>query len=71
MIDNDEDDKGNFFDNSMALVPVNVTGTSNDTSNNPKPVNESVLEALDALKNAKERLQSSMGTRQMIHVGAT
>ncbi|XP_061353921.1 uncharacterized protein LOC133298609 [Gastrolobium bilobum] len=64
-----ESDHADFCDNSLALVPVNMTATSQAT-NNLKPVNESVLEALDALRHARERLQSSMGrTRQMIHVG--
>lgn len=64
----DESDGADYcFDNSLALVPVNMTVTS--TSTNPKPVDESVLEALDALRLARKRLQSSLGTRQMIHVG--
>ncbi|KAL1330207.1 hypothetical protein HN51_047355 [Arachis hypogaea] len=67
----EDDEKGYFIDNSMALVPVNVITTSQATSNRPKPVNQSVLEALEALKHAKKRLQSSMETRQMIHVGPT
>ncbi|XP_027363020.1 uncharacterized protein LOC113870768 [Abrus precatorius] len=63
-----ESDHADFCDNSLAIVPVNVTATSHATSN-PKPVSLSVLEALDALRRARESLQSSMGTRQMIHVG--
>jgi len=62
-----ESDHADFYDNSLALVPVTVTAKSQAT-NNPKPI-MSVLEALDALRHARERLQSSMRTRQMIHVG--
>lgn len=63
-----ESDHADFYDNSLALVPVTVTAKSQAT-NNPKPINVSVFEALDALRHARERLQSSMRTRQMIHVG--
>ncbi|KAG5002928.1 hypothetical protein JHK82_026945 [Glycine max] len=63
-----ESHHADFYDNSLALVPVTVTATSQAT-NNPKPINVSVFEALDALRHARERLQSSMRTRQMIHVG--
>ncbi|KAK7393605.1 hypothetical protein VNO78_22163 [Psophocarpus tetragonolobus] len=63
-----ESDHADYCDNSLALVPVTVTGTSQATSN-LKPINVSVLEALDSLRHARERLQSSMRTRQMIHVG--
>ncbi|RDX81833.1 hypothetical protein CR513_37448, partial [Mucuna pruriens] len=61
-----ESDYADFCDNSLALVPVTATATSQGTTN-PKPINVSVLEALDALRHARERLQSSMRTRQMIH----
>lgn len=67
MTENESND-GYLCDNSLALVPVTVTATSQATSN-PKPITVSVLEALDALRHARERLQSSMRTRQMIHVG--
>ncbi|KAL2323312.1 hypothetical protein Fmac_027691 [Flemingia macrophylla] len=63
-----ENDDADLCDNSLALVPVTVTSTSHVTTN-PKPINMSVLEALEALRHARERLQSSMRTRQMIHVG--
>lgn len=63
-----ESDYGDSFDNSMALVPVNMTATSQATINQ-KPVNERVGEALNALKVAKERLQGSLGIRQVIHIG--
>lgn len=64
-----ESDHADYCDNSLALVPVTVTATSSQATSNPKPINVSVLEALDALRHARERLQSSMRTRQMIHVG--
>ncbi|XP_057428275.1 uncharacterized protein LOC130721492 isoform X2 [Lotus japonicus] len=63
-----ESDYGDSFDNSMALVPVNMTATSQATINQ-KPVNERVGEALNALKVAKERLQGSLGIRQVIPIG--
>ncbi|CAJ1968422.1 unnamed protein product [Sphenostylis stenocarpa] len=63
-----ESDDADFCDHSLALVPVTVTPTSHATSN-PKPINVSVLEALEALRHARERLQSSMRSSQMIHVG--
>ncbi|KAI4349230.1 hypothetical protein L6164_009847 [Bauhinia variegata] len=64
--DNEGDD-GDFVDNSLAIVPVNLTSTKQAI--NPKPVNESVIEVLDALRLARERLMGSMGTRQMVKVG--
>ncbi|CAL5207172.1 unnamed protein product [Lathyrus oleraceus] len=65
-----ESDHADSFDNSLAIVPVtvNMTATSR-AKNNHKQVNENVFEALDALRVAKEKLQSSLGTRQMIQVG--
>jgi len=63
-----ESNDGYVCDNSLALVPVTVTPTSQATSNQ-KPITVSVIEALEALRHARERLQSSMRTRQMIHVG--
>ncbi|XP_058746822.1 uncharacterized protein LOC131619767 isoform X2 [Vicia villosa] len=65
-----ESDHADSFDNSLALVPVteNMTATSQASTNNKK-VNESVFEALDALRVAKEKLQSSLGTRQIVQVG--
>jgi len=69
--ENNESDHADSFDNSLALVPVtvNVTATSQATATNHKQVNESIFEALDALRVAKEKLQSSLGIRQMIRVG--
>ncbi|MED6224546.1 hypothetical protein PIB30_085202 [Stylosanthes scabra] len=65
----DDDEKGNFIDNSMALVPVNVAAATLHAKTRLKPLNQSVLEALEALEQAKERIRSSMETRQIIHVG--
>lgn len=65
-----ECDHADSFDNSLALVSVtvNMTATSQATTNH-KQVNENVFEALDALRVAKEKLQSSLGTRQIVQVG--
>jgi hypothetical protein len=62
-VTDDESYQVDSFDNSLALVPanVNMTATSQAT-NNHKSVNKSVFQALDALRVAKEKLQSSMGT---------
>lgn len=69
MTDN-ESDGADSFDNSLALVHVNMNMTAtSQTISDHKPVKESVFEALDALRLAKERLQSSLRTSQMIHVG--
>ncbi|KAK7245207.1 hypothetical protein RIF29_40042 [Crotalaria pallida] len=69
VIGNDEDHEG-FIDNSLALVPVTFPSTSQATTNH-KPVNESVVEALEALRRAKQGIICSMGTRLMIKVGPT
>ncbi|KAJ7972476.1 myosin heavy chain, cardiac muscle isoform-like isoform X1 [Quillaja saponaria] len=69
MVDN-MDDHQDFVDNSMAIVPVNLPTTSLPTT--PKPVNENVIEALVALRHAKEMLVDSMERRRMmIKVGPT
>jgi hypothetical protein len=62
-VTDDESYQVDSFDNSLALVPanVNMTATSQAT-NNHKSVNKSVFQALDALRVAKEKLQSSMLT---------
>ncbi|XP_028775107.1 uncharacterized protein LOC114748167 [Neltuma alba] len=65
-----EDDDRDFIDNSLALVPVNFPIT-NTEARKVKPVHESVVEALDALRHAREKLLCSMGTRHMIQVGPT
>lgn len=63
-----EDDDN--MDNSLALVPGNLPIT-NTEAKKVKPVHESVAEALNALKHAKEKLLCSMGTGHMIQVGPT
>lgn len=63
---NHEDD----VDNSLALVPVDFPASSQAAE--MKPLNESVSEVLDALRHAREKLQSSIqGRRHMIQVGST
>ncbi|XP_059427772.1 uncharacterized protein LOC132161630 [Corylus avellana] len=63
---NHEDD----VDNSLALVPVDYPASSQAAE--MKPLNESVSEVLDALRHAREKLQSSIqGRRHMIQVGST
>ena len=50
------------IDNSLALVPVGIPAAS------PEEVN--VGEVLAALRHVREKIQRSMGTRQMINVGS-
>lgn len=57
-----EDDDRDYIDNSLALVPVNFPVTTKE-AREVKPVHESVTEALDALRHAREKLLCSMGTR--------
>ncbi|XP_057717942.1 uncharacterized protein LOC130932606 isoform X1 [Arachis stenosperma] len=70
-----EEKEDNDFDNSLALVPVNVTlvSTNNNNNNNERAVHESVIEALDALRRAKEGLVCAMmaTTKPIIKVGPT
>jgi hypothetical protein len=63
-VTDDESYQVDSFDNSLALVPanVNMTATSQSTNNHKSVNNISVFQALDALRVAKEKLQSSMGT---------
>ncbi|CAI8602686.1 unnamed protein product [Vicia faba] len=65
-----ESDYADSFDHSLALVlvTVNMTATSQARTNH-KQVNENVFEALDALRVAKKKLESSLGTKQMIQAG--
>ncbi|KAL0338378.1 UNVERIFIED_CONTAM: hypothetical protein Sangu_1359900 [Sesamum angustifolium] len=62
---NQEDghDPDNHVDNSMALVPVDVP-QKNQTID-PEVLDTTVKEVLDALRRAKEQLQSSMERRRM------
>ncbi|XP_039064645.1 uncharacterized protein LOC120209810 isoform X2 [Hibiscus syriacus] len=60
-------DDDEYVDNSLALVPSELPETK------PAPevhiVSKSVGEVLDSLRPARERIQSSMGRRQMVRVG--
>ncbi|XP_039066040.1 suppressor protein SRP40-like isoform X2 [Hibiscus syriacus] len=64
---NYKDDNDEYVDNSLALVPLELPEMK------PAPeihiVSKSVGEVLDSLRHARERIQSSMGRRQMIRVG--
>ncbi|MED6136611.1 hypothetical protein PIB30_057584 [Stylosanthes scabra] len=59
--EDEEEEDDVEVDNSLALVPVSVTlVTNNNNNNNEKGVHESVIEALDALRRAKEGLLCAM-----------
>ncbi|KAF7804512.1 polycomb group protein Pc-like [Senna tora] len=62
----EDDDDRNFIDISLAIVPVKFAETRN-----VKAVNESVIEALEALRHAREKLVCSIGARHTIKVGPT
>ncbi|XP_030927193.1 putative protein TPRXL [Quercus lobata] len=62
-----ESDHENDVDNSLALVPLSFPMTSKTVE--VKPLNESVCEVLNALRNVKEEIQSSMQRRHMVRVG--
>lgn len=55
-------------DNTLALVPVSMPAVPHTSTTDLKPVSESVREVLDALRNIRENLQSSMEKRHMIRV---
>lgn len=58
-----------YVDNSLALVPVDLPMESRPPD--PVIVNASVRDVLDALRNAREKLQLSMAIRShMIKVGS-
>lgn len=63
--DNEADDHDSF-DNSLALVPVDLATTTQ--ASDLKTVDESVIQVLDALRHAREKLLGSMDTRQIIRV---
>ncbi|PIN15002.1 hypothetical protein CDL12_12363 [Handroanthus impetiginosus] len=67
--ENDEEDHQNLMDNWMALVPVDIP--KKNQSIDPEVLDATVKEVLDALRLAKEQLQSSMERRRMnmIRVG--
>lgn len=62
-----ESDNENYADNSLALVPMSLPASTKKSE--LKIVNRSVLEVLDALRHAREQIQSSMESRHMIRVG--
>ncbi|KAJ9181650.1 hypothetical protein P3X46_009758 [Hevea brasiliensis] len=62
-----ESDTEDYVDNSLALVPVNVAAPTKTSE--LKIVNKSISEVLDALRHAREKIQSSMERRNMIRVG--
>ena len=62
-----ESDNENYTDNSLALVPMSLPASTKKSE--LKIVNRSVLEVLDALRHAREQIQSSMESRHMIRVG--
>ncbi|XP_041026727.1 A-agglutinin anchorage subunit-like isoform X2 [Juglans microcarpa x Juglans regia] len=66
IVDN-ESDQADKVDNSLALVAVSFPVTSKTVE--VKPLNQSVREVLDALRHAREKLQSSMQRRHMIQAG--
>lgn len=68
ILENESDDEDKV-DDSLALVPVGFPATSQTAE--VKPLDESVSEVLDALRHAREKLQSSMQRRHMIQVGST
>ncbi|XP_051113869.1 uncharacterized protein LOC127239663 [Andrographis paniculata] len=72
-IEQDKDDDDDGVDNSMALVPVKAEQQQEQTRIDPQVLDKTVKEVLDALKYAKEQLQSSMERRSrgrnMIRVG--
>ncbi|XP_075637874.1 uncharacterized protein LOC142610043 [Castanea sativa] len=62
-----ESDHEDDVDNSLALVPLSFPMTSKTVE--VKPLNESVCEVLNALRNARKEIQSSMQRRHMVRVG--
>ena len=62
-----ESDNEDYVDDSSALVPMSLPASTK--KNELKIVNRSVIEVLDALRHAREQIQSSMENRHMIRVG--
>ncbi|KAJ6994516.1 lisH domain-containing protein [Populus alba x Populus x berolinensis] len=62
-----ESDNEDYVDNSLALVPMSLPASTKKKE--LKIVNRSVIEVLDALRHAREQIQSSMESRHMIRVG--
>lgn len=67
-IENYENGHLDYVDNTLALVPVGMPATCY-TSTESKPLSESVRQVLDALRNIRENLQSSMEKRSIIRAG--
>ncbi|KAL9399957.1 hypothetical protein Peur_008918 [Populus x canadensis] len=62
-----ESDNEDYVDDSLALVPMSLPASTK--KNELKMVKRSVIEVLDALRHAREQIQSSMESRHMIRVG--
>ncbi|RQP01485.1 hypothetical protein POPTR_016G082700v4 [Populus trichocarpa] len=64
-----ESDNEAYVNNSLALVPLSLPASTKKSE--LKVVNRSVIEVLDALRHAREQIQSSMERRHMIRVCPT
>ncbi|XP_059667748.1 uncharacterized protein LOC132313107 [Cornus florida] len=63
-------DQNSCVDNSLAIVPYDLPIESSRSIEPESPiVNASVKDVLDALRHAREKIQSSMQRRHMIKVG--
>ncbi|XP_011019279.1 PREDICTED: suppressor protein SRP40 isoform X2 [Populus euphratica] len=62
-----ESDNEDYVDDSLALVPMSFPASTK--KNELRIVKRSVIEVLDALRHAREQIQSSMESRHMIRVG--
>ncbi|WMV44836.1 hypothetical protein MTR67_038221 [Solanum verrucosum] len=63
-IEEEEKDEGNQVDNSLALVPMENPKTKQNID--PIVLDATVREVLDALRHAREKLQTQMERRQLI-----
>lgn len=63
-IEEEEKNEGNQVDNSLALVPMENPKTKQNID--PIVLDATVREVLDALRHAREKLQTQMERRQMI-----
>jgi len=64
-----ESDSEAYVNNSLALVPLSLPASTKKSE--LKVVNRSVIEVLDALRHAREQIQSSMERRHTIRVCPT
>jgi hypothetical protein len=64
-----ESDNEAYVNNSLALVPLSLPASTKKSE--LKVVNRSVIEVLDALRHAREQIQSSMERRHTIRVCPT